>query len=188
MLMLALGMGAFAQENTSSEGKGFSKGDIVLTGAVGFSQDKVGDAKTSTFTIAPSGAYFLTDNISLGLVVGYSSSKQDPADEKASQFIVGPQARYYFMPKNDFSVFLSLEAGYVSQKWEDGPAETKASGFGAAFNPGISYFVSPHFALQAAIGEISYSTLKNDDTDVKQDRFNLGVDLTNITFGLLYKF
>lgn len=191
MVALALGMGAFAQETSTSEGKGFSKGDFVLTGSVGFASEKIGDIKTNGFVFSPSAAYFLTDNISLGLFVGVAGLKEEEPtgpEAKTTDFMVGPQARYYFTPKNDFSLFLQLTAQFQTSKFEQGPIESKQNGFGASFSPGVSYFVSPHFALQATVGAIGFETMKDKDTDVKRDNFAAAVDLTNINFGLVYKF
>lgn len=190
MLALAFGMGAYAQDSTS-ESKGFSTGDFTVTGSVGFGSTKVNDQKSNTFQFAPMVGYHITDNFSLGLFAAIGSTKTDPADEKSSTFAVGPMARYYFNPKNDFSFFLQLAAGFQGEKHSSpGDEDEKYNGFGVAFSPGVSYFVSDNFAIQAHVGIISYDTMKLDDdnVDLKRDNFNFGWNSANLNFGLLYKF
>ncbi|HEX9980719.1 MAG TPA: porin family protein, partial [Flavobacterium sp.] len=63
------------------------------------------------------------------------------------------------------------------------------NGFGVSVSPGVSYFISSHFALEATIGALSYETSKPDVDDAEAtDTFGLNVDLTDITLGLIYKF
>lgn len=64
---------ANAQETVS---EGFSKGDVFINGAIGFGSTKTGDNKTTGFEVAPSVGYFLTENVAVGVRLGFTSDKQ----------------------------------------------------------------------------------------------------------------
>ena len=74
-------------------------------------------------------------------------------------------------------------------KEEQGPLEYEANGFNIGLAPGVSYFVSSNFALEASIGLLSYDTTKPDfDGAESTDTFDLNLNLNNISLGLVYKF
>ncbi|NUY82062.1 porin family protein [Flavobacterium sp. MAH-1] len=184
---------ASAQDKETTGGKGFSNGDVFMTGAIGISSEKQDEVKSTSFEIAPSAGMFVSDNIAVGLRLGFQSTKNEaPAteDEKITSFMVGAFGRYYTTPKNDFSFFAELGAYYMTNKVEQDPApEFKTNTFGIALTPNISYFVSEHFALEAGFGALSYTNEKPDVDDAEaKNTFKLGLDLTQINFGLTYKF
>lgn len=176
--------------------KGFAEGDVFMSGSVGFSSDSQGDTKLNGFTVAPRAAFFISDNIALGAKLGYTSAKEEEKgfgateETKNSAIEAGVFGRYYFTPASQFSIFTELGAGYVHSKYEvTDRADLKADGFNVAFAPGVSYFISEHFALEATYGLISYSSDKIDvDGAESRDRFNVGLDLGDINLGLVYKF
>ncbi|KQS47304.1 hypothetical protein ASG38_07560 [Flavobacterium sp. Leaf359] len=184
---------ANAQEETS---EGFKKGDVFISGAVGFGSTKTGDFKTSDFEIAPSVGYFVTENIALGVAFGYGSSKIDNgvADAKNSTLSVGAFGRYYFTPASKFSIFGQLGVNYMSYddefNLEAGTlADSKGNGFGVAVAPGVSYFLAKNFAIEATFGILSYETLNPDEDGVDSTNgFNFGLDMRDIRLGLVYKF
>ena len=190
---------ANAQETTSTGG--FSTGDVFISGSVGFGSEKTGDFKTNEFNFSPRAAYFVNDNISLGLALGYNNSKQDQSfgEVTTNTFEIGAFGRYYFMPASQFSLFTQLGVNYATTKSEVNSFNfNKANGFNVEFAPGISYFVSEHFALEASFGVLSYTTVKPDGTQFdgtneyegrdSTNTFEFGLDMSDINFGLLYKF
>ncbi|GGB74518.1 flavo-specific protein antigen FspA [Flavobacterium suaedae] len=191
--VLAFGF-ANAQEDTTKGG--FSAGDAFISGTVSFGSEKTGEIKANEFNFSPRAAYFINDNIALGLELGYMSSKEDIADdgfgtyeEKTTGFEIGAFGRYYFTPANKFSLFTQLGAGYGTAKVEVESFENKANGFYVAFAPGLNYFVSEHFALEATFGVLSYSSVKPDaDGAESTNSFEIGLDMADINFGIVYKF
>lgn len=191
---------ASAQEETATEG--FAKGDAFISGTVSFGTEKTGDyIKTDVFTIAPKTGYFVNNNIVLGVGLAYISGTTDvndgfntPYETTTSGFEAGVFGRYYFTPASKFSIFTELSAAYGSVKVETDveggfDSEEKTNGFNVAFAPGINYFLSNHLALEASFGVLSYTTLKPDERGaVSTNSFNIGLDLANINFGILYKF
>lgn len=184
---------ANAQEDAS---EGFKKGDVFISGAVGFGSTKTGDFKTSDFIIAPSAGYFVTENIAIGLAFGYESSKVEfgGADATNNTFSVGAFGRYYFTPASKFSFFGQLGVNYNSYDNEfDLEAgelgDFKGDGFGVALAPGVNYFITKNLSLEASFGILGFETTKPDaDGAEKTNSFDFGLDTRDIRLGLVYKF
>ncbi|WDO13030.1 porin family protein [Flavobacterium sp. WW92] len=184
---------ANAQEETT---EGFKKGDVFISGAVGFGSTKTGDFKTSDFEIAPRVGYFVTENIAVGVAVGYQSSKVEfgGEDAKNNTLSVGAFGRYYFTPASKFSLFGQLGVNYNSYDNEfDLEAgelgEFKGDGFGVVVAPGVSYFITKNFSLEATFGILGFETTKPDaDGAEKTNSFDFGLDMRDINLGLVYKF
>lgn len=194
--MAALAAFGIAQAQEETGGVGFKKNDVFASGTFGYSSEKTGDVKTTEFQIVPRVGFFVSDNFAIGAQLGYVSSEFPletdfgVVDVKASGFEAGAFARYYSTPANAFSFFGQLSASYASVNTEaDGGGEFKTNGFGFELAPGISYFVSDHIALEATFGKLGYSTVKPDfDGAESTDTFDLSLNLSNVTFGIAYKF
>ena len=184
--VLAFGF-ANAQEST---GKGFSKGDIFISGSFGINSEKEGDNKSTGFEIAPKVGFFVTENIAIGGKLGFSSDKAENAitdTQDEARLTVGAFGRYYFTPSSDFSLFGELGVDYSSV--DNKLTDVKENEIGANLGLGLSYFVSSNFAIEATWAGLGYTTNDNggDGAD-KTNSFGLGADLSSINFGLLYKF
>ena len=197
--LFAFGL-ANAQETTT---EGFKKGDVFISGAAGFSSQKTGENdKTNQYNISPRAAYFVTNNIALGVNLNYLHRKIDgfydtgAFVQKDNSFSAGAFGRYYFTPASKFSFFAQLEVDYVSTKSTlrgyNYDMDYKTNGVSVGFAPAISYFISDHFALEALFGILNYSSTKPNNDEVVQgpstNTFTAGLDLSNINFGLVYKF
>lgn len=180
---------ANAQDKTESTGSGFGKGDVFVTGMFNVGTTKEGDAKTSTFNFSPKVGYFVSENIAIGLGLGFETS-ENAAKTKTDEFSVGAFGRYYFTPSSQFSVFGQLGFDVTSSKvTPDGGDSAKSNGFNIALKPGISYFLSDSFAIEATWGELGFNSDKADAEGAEAaTEFNLGLNLESIGFGLLYKF
>lgn len=180
---------ANAQETVS---EGFTKGDVFISGALKFGSTKEGDSKTTGFEVAPSVGYFVTENIAVGVRLGFSSDKvEEPLEDeiKTTAFTVGAFGRYYFTPASKFSFFGELEAQYGNRKVEEGPGEYKENNFGVNVAPGVSYFLSSNIALEASFGILGFNTVDPDvDGADKTNSFDFGLDTRDIRLGLVYKF
>ncbi|WP_044398455.1 outer membrane beta-barrel protein [Lacinutrix sp. Hel_I_90] len=198
----ALGFTSVNAQEAMSTG-GFNEGDVFISGAVGFGSSSQGDNSENTFTVSPKVGFFVNDNIAIGATVGYSSYTDEyqtvnpvtfedvTAEDKFSVFSAGVFGRYYFTPGSQFSFFGELAAGITSTTEDDAFVEEdfKSNGVTAAFAPGISYFVSDNFAIEAAVGVLGYNTNKADvDGAEARNDFNIGADFSNISFGVVYKF
>ena len=199
LALLAFGF-ANAQETTTTtittttlpnSGNGFRPGDLFVTGSVGFGSEATGDNKSNSFNVSPRLGYFVEDNIALGVAIGYMSGKQESpgiADVKTTEFSAGVFGRYYVTPANNFSLFGELGLDYINSKIKADTEDT-SNAFRIALAPGINYFVSEHFALEAKFGILSYRTDNPDADGVKNtDQFNIGLNLSDINIGAIYRF
>ncbi|MFD2890830.1 outer membrane beta-barrel protein [Flavobacterium chuncheonense] len=182
---------ANAQEGESTIA-GFSKGDVFVTGGVGFNSDKQGDWKSNEFTFSPAVGYFVSDNIALGARLNVMSGKSEfgSSEEKSSAFGAEAFGRYYMTPASKFSLFGELAVGFGSSKEEDVFGdETKYNAFGVNAGIGVNYFLSSNWALEASWAGLGYNTFKEDTSGAESyDTFGLNVDLSSINLGLVYKF
>lgn len=186
---------ANAQDKKENSGTGFAKGDIFITGAFNVSgtNDKNTDVKTSHFEIAPQVNFFLTNNISLGAMISYSSDKAENATtdtQDDSTIAFGLAGRYYFTPASQFSVFAELGANYHTTSDNlTGAIPEKWNGFGVALAPGLNYHLSSHWSVEAKWGVLGFDSEKADVALAENEtEFNFGLDLKDLSIGLNYKF
>ena len=191
LLMAAVAVFGFTNINAQDDSTtgGFEKGDVYVSGSVGFSNTNVADFKSNEFTFSPEVGFFLTDNISLeaGLIIG---SSEDFNEDKSSSFGGAIGANYFFTPAKQFSFMVGAGVAYTSTKFEpNGGGELSIDTFAFAVAPGVNYFVSDCIALRASFGSLSYASAKDDSDGAEAtNTFGLNLDLTNINFGITYKF
>jgi outer membrane protein len=193
VLFSAVALLAFGFVNAQEKSNGgFSKGDAFVSGAVGFGSSKTGDAKSSSFTFAPTVGYFVTENIAVGASLGFGSASEDDGtgEDKMSSFGLNAMARYYYTPASQFSVFGQLAIGMGSEKEEPaGVASYTEKTFGVNAGVGVSYFLNSNFAIEAGWAGLGYNTNDNGGNGAeKTSNFGLNVNLSAVNFGLLYKF
>lgn len=199
LILSAAAVFAFTFANAQEEEKtfGFGEGDIFVEGNIGFNStnDKNSDTKTNAFNFSPKAGYFITDDIAIGLDLGFGSSKAEVAGtevDKNSEFGIGVFGRYYFLDLGArFKTYAEVGLGFNSGK--EGVAEFKYSGFGAGAGLGINYFVTENFALNFGLTDIlSFSSNKYKDAEAVNE-FNANINVfnnffTTAQFGLTYKF
>jgi outer membrane protein W len=189
--MTAIAVFGLSNVNAQDENTigGFEKGDVYVSGSVGFSNTKVADFKSNNFNFSPSVGYFISENIALelNLLIG---SGENFNEDKTTAFGAGLGATYFFTPSDQFSFTLGAGATYVNDKFEpNGGGESKSNTFAFAIAPGVNYFVSDAIALRASIGALSYASSKEDvDGAEAVNTFGLNLNLSDINFGVTYKF
>ena len=172
----------------STGGPGFANGDLYLSGTAGFSSDDDQGDKTDGFTLSPGLGYFITDNIALEGQLSYTSLKNDASNSKDTGFGIAAGARYFFTPASQFSLSIGANVSYLSTKEEVGSLSTTTKEIGFNIPLGLNYFVSNDWALTATWGGFGYSSNDNGGSPAeKSTGFNLGVDMSTLSFGLLYK-
>ena len=186
----ALALLAFSNANAQDSNDttvGFANGDIFFSGTASYVTNKFGEEKDETFAFVPKVGFFVSDNIAIGGQVGYGFSKEEFEGEEVGNLQIaqlGVFARYYNKPANQFSLFGQLSVDYLSIN--NKIADAKATGFDVTIAPGISYFVSDNFALEATVGLLSYTSVKPDGGE-STNTFSTGLDFSNVSFGLVYK-
>ena len=194
LLMAAVAVFGLSNVNAQDENTtgGFAQGDVYASGTVGFNSTSQDEAKSNNLSFSPAVGYFISENIALefNLLVGSSKQEFGSAEDKQSQFGAGLGATYFFTPSDQFSFTLGAGVSYVNSKSEpNGGTETKNDTFAIAVAPGVNYFVSDCIALRASIGALSYASSKADfDGAEAVNSFGLNLDLSDINFGVTYKF
>lgn len=184
---------ANAQDKKESS-EGFSQGDLYLTGTASYSSDKTGDLKTNSLTLSPGLGYFITENLSLEGQVAIVSGKDNDgfgnadSEVKTSGFGIAAGVKYFWTPANKFSLSLGGNVSYASIKIDDGTSDSTSKVIGVNVPLGLHYFVSDSFAITSSWGGLGYSSNDNGGNGAeKTNGFNLGLDMSNISFGLIYK-
>lgn len=181
IILAAIAVMSFGFANAQTTG--FSKGDSFISGAFNIGSEKTGDSKSNAFTLVPSVGYFASENIAIGAKLGFGSYKENTI--KTNAFKAGAFGRYYFTPASQFSVFGQANLDFTSNKTGD----LKSNAIGVNVGLGLSYFLSNHFAIEATWAGLGYSVDNNGGHGAdKTNSFGLGTDLTDVSFGVIYKF
>lgn len=193
IILSAIAVCAFGFANaqdSESASMGLAKGDLYLSGAVNYSNVKTGNNKTNQFTVAPGLGYMVTENIALEGSLGFISSTEDNAgvETKNTGFGIAAGAKYLFTPADKFSLSLGGNISFTSLKSQVGNFDATAKVIGVNVPVGMHYFVSKNIALTSTWGGLGFSTNDNGGNGADStNEFKLGLDLTAITFGMIYK-
>lgn len=208
---------ANAQDKKETKGFGFSEGNIMLEGNLGFSSSTSTDSfngndtaeeKLSSFNFNPKVGYFFSDKFAFGVELNLLSGKEENTafgtpnvvtEDKINGFGAGVFARYYFLNLGErFKTYTEAGLGFNSAKAERNGTETgKANGFGLGIDLGINYFVTENFAINFGLSDVlSYNSAKSEDpagNETKANEFNGNFNVFNNffdtpQFGLTYKF
>lgn len=170
---------------------------------------------TSTFSIIPNVSYFLSDRFAVGLELGYSrlssevvdvtSSRTTTTKEVTSGLGLSPFVRYYIPLGQKFYFYGQGGFGFTSGKVEntittvttflgtqttETKTESDLSAFNVGFRPGVTYFFTDRFALDASFGLLNFSNLteKLGNNETKNSEINFNIIPSSLTFGLSYRF
>ena len=195
LTMAALFALTFAKaQDTKESSEGFSNGDVYLSGTLNFSNVKTGDVKTDAFTLAPGLGYFISDNLAIEGQLAYVSGKNDDGQgdpdsvTKTTGIGLAAGVKYFWTPASKFSLSLGGNVSYASVKADFGTGDTTSKIIGFNVPLGLHYFVSNDFAITSSWGGLAYSSNDNGGNGAeKTNEINLGLDLSSISFGLLYK-
>ncbi|MEY8847753.1 outer membrane beta-barrel protein [Psychroserpens sp. XS_ASV72] len=170
---------------------GYEQGDIILSGAVGFSSTSQDDNSSSAFTIMPSVLYMFNPNWSVGASVGYMSNKAESGDvdtiDNNTISLLG-HATYYFNPEHRFVPWVGAGAGYETTSYNLESDDYKVNGFTVGAFAGATFWMSDCFAIFAQMGILSYSSLKPDfDGAESINSFGLNVDFKELSIGAKFR-
>ena len=169
MLMCAL---LFATFTMYAQGEKWYVG-----GTVNFWHDN--DEDNTTFTLAPEVGYNFNEQWSVGGEIAFSHSS--PASIKRNAFWLAPYARYTFLRKGIFGLFVDGGLGFSTSKVKSHDAE---NGFEIGFKPGFFLQVSDNFRILAKYGFLGY----RDDFANVGSKSGLVFDTNDLRFGIQYQF
>ncbi len=176
----------FAQQGTFEVGGSISM-DYTSVKADGYSKDS-----EYNVSVLPSFMYGITDQISVGASLGFEYDKYADKD-KESLFSIQPTVRYTLPIVGDFSYAPQFYVGVSFGKYKFNDNDLKDPnifGMRAGFNlVRFSYAISPKMTLAFACGDLEYDykQYKVDSDKVKQNKFDLGINVKP-TLGFYYNF
>lgn len=160
---------------------------VYVGGSLGFQSiktNKDADAST-TFSIKPELGYNLDENWAVGIQLGYSSTNADEDGDKVERttgiFNIAPYARYTFAKSGIASFF--IDGGL---NFDFYTADEEGMEWGIGVRPGVKIAASEKVDLIAKLGYLGYT--KANDKRGGGSKFGLGIDNTNIEFGVNFNF
>lgn len=155
---------------------------VYVGGSLGFESSKEHkDAETLTsFSILPEVGYNLSDNLAVGIQLGYAS-KEFGEDDTESKFKVAPYARYTFAKSGAASFF--VDGGIIFTSYG---SDYEGSNFGVGLRPGVKFAVSDKVDVVARTGYLGYS--KDNEDRGGGSKFGLNIDNTNLLLGVFFNF
>ncbi len=138
---------------------------------------------------AIAGYFFAVRGLEAGGLLEFSSEsdKDDEAEEKTTQWAVGPQIGYFYPVANNFYLFGMLALGYQKNTTEVDPeaknadkTETETTGWFFEPRGGVMYSFNRHLGLTASLFYRYFSGSGNHDAGAADTDF----DITNKQFGI----
>jgi hypothetical protein len=160
-----------------------TKGDIQLGGSVAFFKTEFPDYDRAALFITPRAGLFVSDLTSVGLIIGYGRTGSNGSNSNSFQF--GIYGRFHKMIIENFYLYLQPSVSLGTSHSNVLP-EQETNTFNVGIAPGMSYFLSPKFALEMKVGTLSYdrSVLKNSGAENKSEIYRL--NLNNVSLGFSY--
>lgn len=172
------------------------KGDFVLSGSSGIQAISSNakyiydgktntEDKTTTLSFTPSFAYFVVDNLAIGLASNLTSTiDKEEAGNKyvSSSTMIIPTFLYYFPVEGRIMPIVQLGAGLVSQTFKYIPKsgndeKMSASGLVLNFGGGVAYFVKEHISLNLGLSYTAINLTDGDDNKSKMKQGNFGTNV-----------
>ena len=157
-----------------------TKGDIQLGGSVGFS----GANGSSSFRLAPQAGLFVTDLASVGLAISYNGNMSN-----SNFFRFGVFSRFHKKVVDNFYFYVQPSINYLTGSSESGnPLGSKLRILDIGIAPGVTYFLSPKFALGVNLGSLNYNSTTNESGGLETNReeFTLLMNLNSASFNISY--
>ena len=171
--------------------------NMYVGGSLGYQTSSYdGSTLDTKFSILPELGIQFTDNLGVGVVIGYGSDKDEstPTTVTKSAFTFSPYVRYTAIKMGNLSFFGDGVFSYVTAKEErkinGNTNDQTINGWGLAIQPGLAYSLNQNFSLVAKFGDIlGYSSEKPDVSGAKSTNTFTLLDLSNsIQFGFYYNF
>ena len=153
----------------------FIIGGDVANINVGFQKDN----SSFGFDFTPRVAWFLRDNVAVGLsaLLGVNSQKINSITTTNLNYGIGPVARYYFTGRALESVrktrwFADANIGINGSNTKTGQASVSTNGLGIGFGPGLAYFINQNIAFEALV---KYNLIVGFGNSTTDNSLNIGV-------------
>lgn len=172
----------------------FSLGGILAINRVDADNERENDV-TVTYEVVPRGAFFIGNNLSVGLGVGFFGStteNSDSTETTSSALRVNPFVRYHFHVGDDVFIFTELALRGDFGTYEREAAENGFANYEVRAPVGLVIFPAKRIGLELQFGLIGYKVTEDDDTGVRTGQFDLNLSsldlLRNAAFGFAFYF
>lgn len=179
---------------SAANAQGF-KGKWWVMGQAGFGTEADGNIKN--YNILPVFGTFIAPTTTIGLGIGYLGQTDETSStvkNTSGTFVVQPLARQYWPVTDNFLIFgqasVPLMFGKTTAEIGGVKTDAKFSSYGIEIAPGIDYFLSEHFSIEASFGLINWTSIKPKGGDATND-FGIGINsgfLSGTKFGIKYVF
>lgn len=179
--MLLMSAMAFAQ---------IEKGQVQLSGNLLINNSENNFDERTNFNITTRAGYFISDKTSLGLSLGFNSSKSENTigSSDSNIFSIGAYARFHKPMVDNFYLFLQPGFSFGSGSTENGANTSDINTASVGISPGAIYFLSPKIALEMTMGSLQYSQFKEttNGNEVTTKNFGLNLNLTGFALGVSF--
>ena len=170
-----------------------------IGGGVGFESSSSDGNSDTYFMIQPEVGYNLSDNLAVGVMIGYGENKLTLKDAhgnkvsgKVKAFTINPYLRYTFAKFDKVNLFLDGGISYTNTKETAsavGGEDVKNNTFGIGIKPGVAVNLTDKLTFVSHFGFIGYENSKDDYEGAKAvNTFGAKIDATSLSFGLYYNF
>ncbi|MEM6720951.1 MAG: outer membrane beta-barrel protein [Bacteroidota bacterium] len=212
MLFLCMGIIGFSHAQTKDDTSNsdklvFTKGSHLVNAGFFFNSQTTDnlsvtqlEEKISDIGIKTSYGYAISDNLFIGLGVGYQHRNREveltfaPSQElKINNFNIFPYVRYYKGLGKRLSIFGQGEVQYFREVIKPrGLEELNSNGFFVGIRPGFVFMLSKNIALETTFGAFGYTTtdIDNGESNLQTEvsEFRLSLNFEDLVFGLSYYF
>jgi hypothetical protein len=164
-----LGASCTSLWNSGTTGADFARGSYRLGGGmgVGFQDSEFNATDTDTLAVDVDLGRFYTENLELGLRVGYTSVDVGTSETDTSDYLVF--GRWYVTPNQASRPWVELGIGGSSVD----TGTTDLSGLLYSIGLGLSQFLNERVAIEVALR----NSVGNYDNSVESDNLDLNVGL-----------
>ncbi len=172
-------------------------GNTLLGGEFSFSLNE----NQNAFRVAPTGYFFLTDQLAIGGSIGFSTFRTNPGEEnynRLNAFSIAPSARYFWNLSEKAYIYGRGSIGFSS--WNDvrftgniSEENFNESRFGIGLGSGIMYVLSPQFSIDLGVNLVNFSRISRtnptgggQEVTESSNAFRFGLDTFTPSFGLYY--
>lgn len=176
-----------------------SQGNVVLSGTVSYrsiNEQGFDDNPVSrNISIVPSVGYFVSDQLSLGLGIGYSSSKNKGINVESTTnfFVIVPNGRYY-VPIADGTFYFfgeaALSLAFGTTKREEPTVETESdlTVYDISLSPGFAFFPSENWSIDFSFRGIGLNVENPEGDDNNTSTFDFAFDAFSPSLSFSYFF
>ena len=136
-----------------------------------------------SFTFIPAASYFLSDRVSLGMGIGYTSSKNRGFnfENTVNLFAIVPTGRYYApIAEGTFYFFgeaaASLALGKTELEDVTGTTTTDITVYDLSLSPGFAFFPSQNWSIDFAFRGIGLTVQNPEGDDNNTTTFDFAFD------------